>query len=341
MLECFARRTGMEVQEGCDLSARLYAVAAQIFSLYVQADWVGRQCFPQTAQGEYLDHHAFLRGLERKKATKAQGMLRFLIDVPGETDREIPAGTVCMTADLVRFETTEKGVLSAGETQIDIPAQAVEAGSAGNVAANTVVSMAVAPVGVSGCGNAEAFSGGGDAEEDEVLRSRVLATYKRLPNGANAAFYEQEALSFDEVTAVKVLPRARGQGTVDVVVATLGGVPEQQLLKQLQDYFQTRREIAVDVAVRAPQTVEVALQVQVTAAQGQDSQTVLQRVTQALSGWFTGQRLGEDVLLAKLGSVIYGCEGVENYRILAPAADVAVAEDQLPVLSGLSVEETA
>ena len=36
--------------------------AAQVYGLYVQADWVGRQCFPQTAQGEFLDRHAQLRG---------------------------------------------------------------------------------------------------------------------------------------------------------------------------------------------------------------------------------------------------------------------------------------
>ena len=68
MLSCFGERTGLEPREGCDLSARLYALAAQVYSLYVQADWVVRQAFPQTAEGEYLDRHAQLRGLERKPA---------------------------------------------------------------------------------------------------------------------------------------------------------------------------------------------------------------------------------------------------------------------------------
>ena len=38
MLDCFAQRTGMRPAEGCDLAARLYAVAAQVYSLYVQAE---------------------------------------------------------------------------------------------------------------------------------------------------------------------------------------------------------------------------------------------------------------------------------------------------------------
>ena len=50
----------------------MYALAAQIYSLYIQADWVARQAFPQTAEGEYLDCHAQLRSLERKGAVSCR-----------------------------------------------------------------------------------------------------------------------------------------------------------------------------------------------------------------------------------------------------------------------------
>ena len=46
MLACFGERTGMELKEGCDLAVRLYALAAQIYALQVQTDWVSRQAFP-------------------------------------------------------------------------------------------------------------------------------------------------------------------------------------------------------------------------------------------------------------------------------------------------------
>ena len=70
LLSAFGERTGLEPREGCDLSARLYAVAAQVCALYIQADWVVRQAFPQTAEGDCLDRHAQLRGLERKHGRK-------------------------------------------------------------------------------------------------------------------------------------------------------------------------------------------------------------------------------------------------------------------------------
>ena len=211
MVDTFQRETGLALAGDGDMAVRLYAVAAQLYALYVQADWVGRQCFPQTAQGDYLDKHAQLRGLERRAATAAVGVLSFETDHPPEADLSIPEGTVCMTAAQVRFETTEAGVLKAGQTSAQVRARAVEPGAAGNAAAGTVRAMAVAPGGGGRGTNPEAFSGGLDAEGDESLRERVLETFRRMPNGANAAFYQQEALSFPEVAAATVVARPRGR----------------------------------------------------------------------------------------------------------------------------------
>ena len=337
MLACFGGQTGLEPKEGTDLSARLYALAAQVYALYIQADWVTRQAFPQTAEGEYLDRHAQLRGLERKAPVAAVGTVRFTAGEAVESQREIPLGTVCMTAGLIRFETTQAAVIEAGALSADVPVRALKAGTAGNVAAGAIVSMAVAPMGVSSCTNLQPCAGGADGEGDEELRMRILDTFRRLPNGANAAFYEQEALSFDQVAAAAVIPRPRGVGSVDVVVSTLAGVPDEELLAQLQDYFEQRREIAVDVQVRAPETETVNVSVQVAAQGGWDAAQVQAGVEEALEGWFDGKLLGKDILLARLGSLIYQCEGVENYAILAPAADVEVGEDVLPQLGTLSV----
>ncbi|MCI8303931.1 MAG: baseplate J/gp47 family protein [Lawsonibacter sp.] len=339
MLSSFGARTGLEPREGCDLSARMYALAAQVFSLYVQADWVSRQAFPQTAEGEYLDRHAQLRGLERKPATAAGGTVRFIAGETAASPRDIPEGTVCMTSGLVRFETVRPAVLEAGAMETEAPVRALEAGAAGNVSAGAIVSMAVAPMGISACTNPEPCTGGADGEGDEALRARVMDTFKRLPNGANAAFYQQGALSFDQVAAAAVIARPRGVGSVDIVPATLSGVPGEELLEELQDYFNQRREIAVDLKVRAPKTVAVNLTLRVKPGEGRNRGEVLELVERTVRSWFTGRLLGRDVLRAELGSLIYGCAGVANYAITAPAVDVEIEDDELPVLGTLRVEE--
>ena len=338
LLASFGKRTGLEPREGCDLSARMYALAAQVCALYVQADLALSQACPQPAEGEYLDAHAQLRGLERKRATAAQGTVRFTAGEKADAPREIPKGTVCMTAGLVRFETERAGVLEAGALTADVPVRALEAGEAGNVSAGAISSMAVAPMGIASCTNPQPCGGGSDGEGDEVLRERVLGTFKRLPNGANAAFYEQGALSFDQVAAAAVVARPRGVGSVDIVPATMSGLPDKELLDQLQAYFEERREIAVDLKVRAPRTAVVNITVQVEAREGWDRAEVLSRVERAVREWFTGRLLGQDILRAKLGSLIYDCDGVENYAISAPAADLRVDSDVLPMLGTLRVE---
>lgn len=143
------------------------------------------------------------------------------------------------------------------------------------------------------------------------------------------------------MAAASVIPRPRGLGTLDVVVATYSGIPGGDLLKELEEYFQARREISVEVQVKAPETVTVDISIKVAHQAGQEAETVQARVREAIQRWFTGERLGKDVLLAQLGNLIYGCEGVENYTILTPVADKPMQPGQLPVLGSLTVEGMA
>lgn len=338
MLAVFRRETGAEASAVSDLSVKLYAVAAQVYGLYAQAEWLARQCFPQTAAGEWLDRHAALRGLERRKAVQAEGFIRFSVDAPAGTDLTIPAGTVCATAGLVRFETVGEALLKAGDTWVEVPARAVEPGRTGNVPAGSVLVMAAPPVGIGRCVNTLAFSGGADGEDDEGLRERVLETYRRMPNGANTAFYEQGALSFDQVAACTVIPRPRGTGTVDVVVAGQGGLPGAELLRELTAYFEERREIAVEVEVKAPAVKTVDVEVTVTAEAGAEPETVKTDVENALRGYFSGERLSEDILVARLNQLMFSTAGVANCAVVSPAADVAVERGELPQLGTLTVE---
>ena len=339
MRAAFAEETGFVPNDGCDMMVRLYALAAEVQSLLAQADWVLDQSFPQTAQGQYLDYHAETRALTRLPAARATGVLRFSAPSAAVTDYEIEAGSAAMTTGGVRFETTEKATLRKGETSVDVPARAVEAGANGNAIAGAVHVMAVYPVGITRCENPEAFSGGSDEESDEKLRERVLESYRRLPNGANAAFYEQEALRFPNVAAAKAVGRARGIGTVDVYVSTHGGAPEEALLGEIRAALQKKREIAVDVAVKVPTEKRIDVTAALEAEQGWTMREITDAAQEALQAYFTGERLGEPVYRAKLASLLYGVPGVKNYHLLAPAADVPAGATELPVLGKVTLTE--
>lgn len=337
----FAQRAGFVPSEGCDSAVRLYALAAELQSLLMQADWVLDQSFPQTAQGTYLDYHAETRGITRGAAEKAAGVIRFAAADKVTAACPIEKGTVCMTAEGVRFETTEDAAIAVGSQWADVPAQAVEAGAGGNVIAGTVTLLSAMPVGVVQCTNPAAFSGGCNAESDEALRGRVLASYQRLPNGANAAYYEQEAMRYPGVAAAKAVGRARGIGTVNVVIATHAGVPDAALLAAVETDLQKKREIAVDVKVLAPTVETVAVTAALKAAPGYTFAEVKAGAQSALETLFTGGLLGKSVTTARLLTLLCGVEGVENVHLTAPAADVAVDATELPMLGTVTLSELA
>lgn len=337
MLSAFGEASGYLPSASCDLAARLYAAAAQIQGLYLQAQWLLDQSFPQTAKGEYLERHAYLRGLSRSIATCATGTLRFGLSLAVSGDLTVKSGTVCMTDTGIRFATTDNVVLRAGDLYVDAPAVALEPGKAGNVAANTVTIMAAMPVGIKACTNPDAFSGGDDAESDEDLRKRLLDSYRRLPNGANAAYYEQTALSRTGVAAAVAVGRPRGVGSVDLYIATDAGLPDETLLAEVNDYLQEKREISVDLRVLAPSAHAIDISVAVQPAPGFTFEEAQTAVDAALREVFTGTMLGKSVTLAFLGNLLYDLESVQNYNFASPGTDLEASPTVLPCLGTVNI----
>ena len=314
LLAAFAQRAGFTPEADCDLAVRLYAAAAELQALGIQSEWVLDQSFPQTARGVYLDYHAQMRGIARTAATKAVGTLRFSVERAPSTALSIAAGTACMTEGETRFQTTAEAVLAAGELSVDAPAEALEPGRSGNAAAGTIVILTACPVGITGCTNP-------------------------APSWPMAAWYEQTAMGHEGVAAARAVGRARGIGTVDVYIATAAGLPNGTLLAAVQADLQERREIAVDVQVKAPAAVEMDVSAELAVREGADFSAVKAAAEQALASFFSGRRLGGPVLLAELGDLLYHVEGVENYRLLAPAADLAAEDGTLPMLGRVTVTE--
>lgn len=339
LLASFADRAGFTPEAGCDLAVRLWAAAAELQALEIQADWVLDQSFPQTAQGVYLDRHGSMRGLKRLGATRSGGVLRFSVETAPAMNITIQAGTVCMTAEEVRVQTTEEVVLREGDLYVDARAEAVEPGAGGNLVPGAVRFLTACPLAVTSVTNPNAFTGGADEESDESFRARILESYQRLPNGANTAWYESTAMNFPGVTAAKAIGREEGPGTVNVYVTGENGLPDEDLLADLQAELQEKREIAVTVKVLSPTTETVNVDVAVAPKEGADKDAVLESARQAITDFFSGRLLGRAVLLAELGNKLYDLEGVENYRFTAPAADIPANSKVLPELGELVVTE--
>lgn len=334
--EC-QNRMGLAINDSGDMAIRLRAFAAQIFSLLVQQDYLHRQVFPQTASGGNLDKHAELRGLERRQAVKAAGAIRFLLSEADSKNITIPAGMSCTTGAGEEFITTQSGTIAAGDLFCDVSAEAKTAGAAGNVPAGSITEMMLAPAGVAACTNPQDFCGGADAETDSGLRARTIASYRTLPNGANAAYYENTVLTIDGVAGVSVLPKNRGAGTVDVIISATDGLPSQELINEVSGRLNADREICVDILVSAPTTKSVAVTLSVLPEDGFAFNEIKPKVQAAITDFFNGSLLGKSVYIARLYSLVLAVEGVKNLKFTSPTADVAVGSAVLPILSSLTI----
>ena len=209
----YRRLTGTLPGEDSDIGIRMALLANQLELLEEELTALKRSADPETAEGTMLDRHADSRGLRRKEAATATGLLRFRRKGAAAQEILLPQGLVAATtgAEPVRFITTEAGRIAAGETEALIPAQAEQSGSGGNAAAGSITLLVTAVGAVEEVENPQAFSGGQDAETDEELRSRLLASYHAVSNGSNAAYYQRLALAQDGVGAGDPAPPRRRQ----------------------------------------------------------------------------------------------------------------------------------
>ncbi len=323
----FRSLSGINPDDASDIGIRLKVVAGQIFALYSKCDWLLRQTFPQTADGEYLDLHAQQKAIERKSAYRATGEITFYRETESLSDISIPSGTICSTVgnNAKRFITTQDATLAAGELSVTVPAQAEATGKEYNAAAKTVTVMVTAPQGIISAENENEFTGGCDVEDDESLRERIKNTYSDISNGANAAFYREVALRHKEIGDANVIVRKRGRGTVDVAVfSSSNTTPSQQVIDEVTQMIESAREVGTDVMVYAAQQIFIPIKIAVSAKMGFDIAEVISTVSDAVTEFINSIGIGKTLYLKDLHALLCNIDGVGNYKVIAPQNDYTV-----------------
>jgi len=123
MRGAYAQASGWEPDAVSDTGLKLRVLAGELYRFGARLEWLERQAFPQTADGEGLDMHGAQRGVARRGSRKAQGVLAFSRYIPISFDLVIPKGTLCASSgeEAVEYETTEEGILAAGEVTVSVP----------------------------------------------------------------------------------------------------------------------------------------------------------------------------------------------------------------------------
>lgn len=342
MREKYREESGLEPEDVSDTGLRLRVLAGELFRMQAEIGWLKRQAFPQTACGEQLDLHGIQRGVLRREASRAEGVITFARYLPLSFDLVIPKGTVCAASgeDAVEYETVRDAVLTAGELSADAPARALLGGPGGNAAAGYVNTLVTPPNGIQYAVNRTPFTGGADREGDEEYRARVLLAYSRTANSGNAAYYEEEALREEGVASAQAVPRENGAGTVSVYVRGKDGPPSEALMKKLEDRLNGLREVGVTVSVKAAVEKAVNVTARVRLKPGTDFQRAKADTEEALRLWFLDRRVGDPVYLSELSRVILNAAPVEKLEFPITMRDIAPAAGTVPTAGTLAVEET-
>lgn len=205
------------------------------------SDTVLPNFFVKTAEKAWLDMLAWAVNVERKAPTKAIGTLLFSrATTAGEF--EVPIGTRVQSASIngnvYELVTTAAASFVEGESQLQIPATAVEAGSGYNLAPGYYAILPVPVPGVVQVVNLDGWlvAPGSDSEPDDELRLRVRNQFSAVNQWHTDAVYRALIAAFPGVSANGVFfehGAPRGPGSANAYVLFEADVPADIYLQQI------------------------------------------------------------------------------------------------------------
>ena len=340
MKEEFSLQSKYDFYENSDAAIRMRVLAGEIFKAMSNIEWLKNQMFVSSASGEYLDYFASQRGIERKKAQKAQGEITFFINAPIENSIFIPKGSMVATADTVpmRYVTVEDAEIAAGNTLVSVSAEAEKAGKIYNIPTNKAKIIVSAPAEINYAYNREPYVDGCDEETDDELRARIQASFLVPSNGTNKAYYEKLALSVSGITKAGVLAKNRGIGTVDVYVSNGDNSPSASAVAQAQALISKNRELNVDVKVMAAQTRSVNLTVVVYANDGYLTSDVVDICKKAFKDYLNEIEIGGTMYVAEVGKRLMNSGCIHSYKFATDFIDVSATASQCLVAGTVKIE---
>ncbi|NDY41242.1 baseplate J/gp47 family protein [Dissulfurirhabdus thermomarina] len=312
-------------------------LAGTAHGLYGYLEWISSQIIPDTADSDVLDRWASWWGVSRKPAAAASGQ----VTLTGTDGSVVPAGTALQRADGAEYTTDADATISGGSAIVDVTAAA--AGQDGNADAGTTLSLVSPVAGVDSSATVATggLTGGADAETDDDLRARLRLRVQNPPHGGAKADYERWALEVSGVTRAWVLPGWLGAGTVGVAFVRdddADPIPDAAEVQAVQDHLDAVRPVTAAVTVFAPTPHPVDLTIQLD-----PNTAAVQAAVQAeLEDLFRREAAVEDgtgsgtLRISHVREAISLAEGEEDHVLVAPTADITVAQGEIATLGTIT-----
>lgn len=308
--------------------------AGAVHMLHGHLEWLAKQLFVKTAERAALLNVGSMWGLSLTPATYAIGT----VEATGTNGVVIGEDEILKRDDGVTYRVTADATISGGVATVSI--EAVNAGESSNLAEGESLEFESPIVGVNSTvevTGADGISGGFDEEDIEEFRARLLLHIQEPPEGGADQDYIAWATAVAGVTRAWVYRHENGLGTVVVrfVMDDLPDIfPDGAAVAAVQTALNAERPTTAEVTAEAPAPLEVdfdiALTPNTTAVQNAvlaELEDLLKREAEPGDGAGRGT-----ILLSHLLVAIGVADGVEDFVLNSPAADVVPAVGELAVM---------
>lgn len=185
-----------------------------------------------------------------------------------------------------------------------------------------------------------------EGETDDELRERTLAALAATPASGNADHYTAWCGQVADILRVKVLPLARGNGTVDIVAVGLDGkAPAQAVIDTAQAIVDQERPVGADARVAGAVETAVNISAAVKLMDGGDLEGVKTAFSQTLADFFRDMALRTNTVShAKVLRLLLDCEGVADvsgFAMNGSGDSLTLGTRAIPVPGVLALEEAA
>lgn len=307
--------------------------AAMSAGEHMHLDWLARQIIPTTADEDYLIEYALYKGVIRKPATKATG----LVTIEAVTSTVIPANTTLQHSETgLIFVVVENAKVSAGMSDIAVECQTE--GVVGNLNENETVTLTSSILGVKPSATIKTMSGGTDIESLSSLLSRLIQRVQYPPAGGAPHDYVRWALEVNGITRAWCYPRWYGGGTTGVAIVCddrTDILPTQDDINRVKNYIAGHKNQITglwegmpagnELFVFAPKVKTQDFTIRLVPA----SLSVKTAVQSTLITYFKSINPGSLIYLSHLRALVSNVIGEIDNSVIVPNADIQLDADQI------------
>lgn len=303
--------------------------------------------FVKSASNTWLDVKAEDYTKKRKQPIKAEGLLT----VKRETAEDpliIAKGYVFKTLPSIagkeyRFISIEKTIIPANELIGYIPIIAEQEGSTYNVPLHSIKRSLIHIQGISDIDNEQNWliKEGSDREEDEGLRQRTLNSWAELSTTPIALKYKNVAESVEGVLYVLVDDmHPRGQGTVDIIVASYAGTAGEKLLSDVASACEIIRGPYDNLLIKSAETVSIDVEMILYISKYISDDGLIEKASQYSRDYFKvsrNRKLNTVYVSELIFHIRKNIDDLQGIRVVTPNNDITLEKNKVIILGTVNI----